>query len=124
MESVSVSYVNNDMDFTFIFSRIDRNSVPNGDTINGTENDTETKALTKDENAVLEILMKDPYCTSEDIAKAIEKSFVWGRFQRISLMPYNHWRIPMISGISNSRFVFSTKCNWRHLFKIPRHATV
>ena len=73
-QGVSVSYVDNDMDFTFIFSRVDRNAVPTGGTINGTENGTETKALTSDENAVLEILMKDPYCTSEDIAKAIEKS--------------------------------------------------
>ncbi len=69
-QGVSVSYVDNDMDFTFVFSRVDRNAVPTGGTINGTE----TNALTSNENAVLEILMKDPYCTSEDIAKAIEKS--------------------------------------------------
>lgn len=73
-QGVSISYVNNDMDFTFIFSRIDRNSVPSDDTLNGTVNDTETKALTGDENAVLEMLMKDPYCTSENIANSIGKS--------------------------------------------------
>ena len=71
---MSVSYVNRDMDFTFIFSRLDRNSVPFGDTINGTENGTETKALTVDESAVFEFLMKRPNCTSEDIANSIEKS--------------------------------------------------
>lgn len=69
-QGVSVSYVNNDMDFTFIFSRVDRNTVPS----DGTENGTEIKALTDDENAVLELLMKNPYCTSEDIAKSIKKS--------------------------------------------------
>ena len=73
-QGVSVSYVNNDTDFTFMFSRVDRNSLPSDGTLNGTEKGTETKALTNDENSVLEILMKDPYCTSEDIAESIGKS--------------------------------------------------
>ena len=57
-----------------MFSRVDRNSVPSGGTLNCTEKGTETKALTNGENSVLEILMKDPYCTSEDIAESIGKS--------------------------------------------------
>ena len=73
-QGVTVSYINNDTDFTFMFSRIDRNAVPYDGTENGTENGTETTALTNDENSVLEILMKDPYCTSEDITESIGKS--------------------------------------------------
>ena len=73
-QDVSVSYVNNDMDFTFVFSRVDRNAVPSNGTINGTENDTEIKALTDAENSVIELLMRNPYCTSEDIAESIGKS--------------------------------------------------
>ena len=57
-----------------MFSRVDRNSLPSDGTLNGTEKGTETKAITNDENSVLEILMKDPYCTSEDIAESIGKS--------------------------------------------------
>ncbi len=73
-QGVSVSYVNNDIDFTFIFSRNDRNIVPFGVTINGTENGSETKSLTDDENSVLELMMKDPYCSLESIAETVGKS--------------------------------------------------
>ena len=69
-----MSYINNDTDFTFIFSRIDRNSVPFSVPFGGTENGTESSVLSDDENAVLEILMKDPHCTSGDIAASIGKS--------------------------------------------------
>ena len=73
-QGVPVSYVNNDTDFTFMFFRVDRNKVPFGDTINGTESGTELKSLTEDENFVLELLNKDSNCISVTIAGSIGKS--------------------------------------------------
>lgn len=73
-QRVSVSYINHDTDFTFVFSRVDRNSVPSGGTENGTINGTESKALTDDENKVLELLMRNPRSSSEELAAAIGKS--------------------------------------------------
>ncbi len=69
-QDVKVAYIDSDIDFTFLFYRTDRNAV----TKNGTENDTETESLNSNENSILEILMKDPHATSEELAEAVGKS--------------------------------------------------
>lgn len=67
---VGLSYINNDTDFTFVFSRIDRNSAPTG----RAESAAEFSGLTGNENLVLEQLMKNPRITSEDLAGKTGKS--------------------------------------------------
>ena len=64
---VTISYINGDADFTFEFSRVDRNVMPSDGMINGTINGT----ITELEASVLSWLKDDPHLT---IAELVEKS--------------------------------------------------
>lgn len=67
--NVSINYINNETDFTFEFSRVDRNILPNG-VINGTINGT----INKNEKIVLDIILKDPNITTVEMVNQSNKS--------------------------------------------------
>lgn len=67
--NVSINYINNETDFTFEFSRVDRNIMPNG-VINGTINGT----INENEKIVLDIILKDPNITIAEMANQSNKS--------------------------------------------------
>ena len=60
---VSINYNNNDTDFTFEFSRVDRNKIING-TINGTING----AINENEKIILDIILKNPKITIAEMS--------------------------------------------------------
>lgn len=69
-QGVSVSYINEDDDFTLEFSRVDRNIMPNNGIINGIN----YGEISENELAVLSVLRKKPGATISVIAEITEKS--------------------------------------------------
>ena len=69
-QGVSVSYINEDDDFTLEFSRVDRNIMPNNGIINGIN----YGEISENELAVLSVLREKPGATISVIAEITEKS--------------------------------------------------
>ena len=69
-QGVSVSYINEDDDFTLEFSRVDRNIMPNNGIINGIN----YGEISENELAVLSVLREKPGATISVIAGIAEKS--------------------------------------------------
>lgn len=69
-QGVSVSYINEDDDFTLEFSRVDRNIMPNNGIINGIN----YGEISENEIAVLSVLREKPGATISVIAEITEKS--------------------------------------------------
>lgn len=67
--NVSITYTNNENDFMFEFSRIDRNIMPDG-TISGTINGT----ISERESVILKILKEKPRSTVNDLVLQTKKS--------------------------------------------------
>ena len=67
--NVEINYINTDNDFTIEFSRVDRNIVPNGDIINGTNG-----TITEDEAFIMSLLREDPHRTAEQLVEITGKS--------------------------------------------------
>jgi len=65
-EDIFVTYVNQDTDFTFIFSRKYRNTE--------SSNVTNTKGLTENESKVIDLLTSDPYYTADELAVHLDRS--------------------------------------------------
>lgn len=68
--NVTISYINGDTEFTFEFSRVDRNIVPDDGIINGTINDT----ISELEAGVLSWLKDNPQLTVNDLVQKSGKS--------------------------------------------------
>lgn len=66
----TLSYINGDTEFTFEFSRVDRNIVPDDGIINGTINDT----ISELEAGVLSWLKDNPQLTVNDLVQKSGKS--------------------------------------------------
>ena len=62
-------YTNTDNDFMIEFSRVDRNIVPNGGTINGTNG-----TITEDEAFVMSLLRENPHRTVDQLIEISGKS--------------------------------------------------
>lgn len=69
-QGVSVSYINEDDDFTLEFSRVDRNIMPTNGIINGID----SGEISENELAVLSVLREKPGATISVIAEITEKS--------------------------------------------------
>jgi len=67
--NVSLNYINEDTNFTFEFSRVDRNKVPNG-TTNGTTNGT----INDEEKKILNFFRNEPNITIIEISIKTNKS--------------------------------------------------
>ncbi|MBQ2658766.1 MAG: putative DNA binding domain-containing protein [Erysipelotrichaceae bacterium] len=67
--NVGISYTNTDNDFMIEFSRVDRNIVPNGGIINGTNG-----TITEDEAFVMSLLREDPHRTVDQLIEISGKS--------------------------------------------------
>jgi len=68
-QNISINYINHETDFTFEFSRIDRNNMSNG-VINGITNGT----INDNEKCILNIIIKDPKITIAEMAIQSNKS--------------------------------------------------
>ena len=68
--NVTISYINGETDFTFEFSRVDRNIVPGDGTINGTLNGTVTEL----EANILSLLKDNQHITIAQLAEKSNKS--------------------------------------------------
>jgi len=66
---VGISYTNTDNDFMIEFSRVDRNIVPNGGVINGTNG-----TITEDEAFIMSLLRENPHRTADQLVEISGKS--------------------------------------------------
>lgn len=67
---VTIGYTDSEQAFTFEFSRVDRNTVPNDGTMNGTINDT----ITELEANIMSWLKEEPHLTVSALVEKSEKS--------------------------------------------------
>ncbi len=70
LSSVSINYINENKYFTIEFSRIDRNIMPDGDTINGTINGK----INDLESDILKVMKSNKYITVKEITQITKKS--------------------------------------------------